>query len=145
MVMAHEIGHVLHRDPVAGLGGGVASLAAMLMLTGNAGTAGSFISTTGGISGLQFTRDMENAADRAAVQALAGRYAHLGGADTLFRLIRKQRKHGTTPKWLQRFLSTHPLDSDRIARIDELAAEFGVPASGEMTPLPDDFQRWLKH
>ena len=38
MVVAHEIAHVLHRDPLAALGGGVASTVALLVLTGNAGS-----------------------------------------------------------------------------------------------------------
>ena len=40
MVMAHEIAHVNHRDPIASLGGGVSSAIAVSMLTGFSGMAG---------------------------------------------------------------------------------------------------------
>ncbi len=143
MVMAHEIAHVVYRDPPAALGGGVTSMAALMVVTGNAGAAGGFISAAGGVTGLNFTRDMENTADAAAVEALAGHYGHLGGADELFRRLQQKRKDGSSPRWMRRFLSTHPLDADRIERIAELAHIAGVPASGQTTALPDEFDQWL--
>ncbi|MEE9321281.1 MAG: M48 family metallopeptidase [Granulosicoccus sp.] len=148
MVMAHEISHVMHRDPVAGLGGGVASMLAMMMLTGNAGTgmAGDVLTRTGVLTSIQFTRRMEMAADNEALPAVYGLYGHVEGAGTLFELVAQE--HGGSgdlaPVWLERFASTHPLDSDRVEAITARAAAQGWPVSGEMTPLPEEFFDWLE-
>jgi predicted Zn-dependent protease len=145
MVMAHEISHVMHRDPIAGLGGGLASMTAMLLMTGNAGTnaASGVLSRAGAVTAMQFTRGMETAADTAALRAMVGTYGHVNGADTLFKLIREEHGDGKLPEWLQRFASTHPLDDDRISRIAAQAKANEWPTGGELTPLPDDFQAWL--
>ena len=86
MVVAHEIAHVLHRDPAAGLGGGLASMLALMALTGNTGTgtAGRLLSQTGTVTQMKFGRDMERSADRAALAAVVGLYGHVAGADELF-------------------------------------------------------------
>ena len=149
MVMAHEISHVLHRDPVAARGGGVASTIALLGLTGNAGTgiAGQLVNQAGMLTGVQFTRSMEIAADDAALNALNGLYGHVNGASTLFELFSASRERSSSQvkktQWLERFLSTHPLDEDRIQRISQHVLDQQWRADGELTPLPAGFQRWL--
>ena len=145
MVLAHEIAHVLHRDPLAGLGGGVASAVALALLTGNAGTgvAGEVLGRAGVLSGMSFTRRMEREADRAALGALVGLYGHTGGAEALFEMVAAQRSERRAPDWLERFTTTHPLDADRIAAIAERAAASGWATTGPLTPLPDDFASWL--
>lgn len=151
MVMAHEIAHVLHRDPAAGLGGGVASALVLAGLTGNAGTgpAASVLSKAGLLTGMQFTRRMEVSADEAAVAAVGGLYGHTGGAAALFRAIAAQRNEGAPPEGsadaniFERFATTHPLDADRIADIGETSAQLELPTEGALTPLPDNFQDWF--
>lgn len=146
MVLAHEIAHVLYRDPVAGLGGGLASVAAIAMLTGNAGSgmAGRVIGQAGVLTGMEFTRRMEREADAQGLAAVASLYGHVAGADTLFRLIAEKRDDDGVPPWLGRFVSTHPLDADRVAEIARLAEASGWSVEGEVTPLPDEFQTWLE-
>jgi len=138
MVMAHEIAHVLHRDPAAGLGGGVASALVLAAVTGSVGTGAATdgLSRTGLLTSVQFTRRMERQADRVASAALAERYGHLHGAATLFEVIQAQRLPSRRPVWLERFTATHPLDADRIRAIEAHAQELGVPLDGPATPLP---------
>lgn len=149
MVVAHEMAHVLHRDPAAGLGGGVASMLALMALTGNGGSslAGRVLNSTGSVTSVQFTRRMENAADVAAINALARLYGHVEGADALFELFDAYRGESGTrsslPQRLQRFLSTHPLDQDRIETIRRIARDSAWATTGPVTPLPDDYARWL--
>lgn len=145
MVLAHEIAHILHRDPIAGLGGGVASAVALAALTGNAGTgvAGDVIGQAGVLGGMEFTRRMEREADRAALAAVAARYGHVAGAEALFELVADRRDDGKVPHWLARFASTHPLDADRIAAIARQAEASGWSSEGPTTPLPADFNDWL--
>ena len=145
MVMAHEIAHVLHRDPVASLGGGVASSLALLALTGGTGsqTAGTLVKV-GNITGMQFTRSMEENADAAALAALNVLYGHVNGASQLFDLFSKARgSKELFPHFLERFLSTHPLDADRVEAIKTRAEGESWFLQGDLTPLPDGFENWL--
>ena len=162
MVVAHEIAHVLHRDPLAALGGGVASTVALLVLTGNAGSAAASeaLNNAGLLTGMSFTRRMERAADEAAVEALGRLYGHVDGAAALFELAAGARGGGESGEGepgegsearggggvrdlFERFASTHPLDVDRIEAIDELARTRGIATEGETTPLPPAFGSWL--
>ncbi|MFK7855775.1 MAG: M48 family metallopeptidase [Granulosicoccus sp.] len=146
MVMAHEISHVLHRDPVAALGGGVVSTVALLGLTGNAGTgmAGRVLSNAGMVTGMQFTRKMEVAADYEALAAVNALYGHVNGAADLFELFKKNRgQTGNAPAWAERFISTHPLDDDRIDAITDRAKAEAWQQEGLLTPLPAEFRKWM--
>ena len=150
MVVAHEISHVVHRDPVAGLGGGLASMAALMALTGNtgAGTVGSLLSKTGMITQMKFSRDMEREADRAALLAVGELYGHVNGADELFKVLEQLSSDDDDgddgdQSPFSAFATTHPLHQERIDAIADLAAENGWAVSGETTPLPDNFSDWL--
>ena len=145
MVMAHEIAHVQHRDPVASLGGGVASSLALLALTGNTGSqTASTLVQVGNITGMQFTRSMEEDADATALAALNALYGHVNGARQLFDLFSKARgSEELFPHFLESFLSTHPLDADRVEVIETRANGQSWFLQGELTALPDDFESWL--
>lgn len=148
MVMAHEIAHVLHRDPVASLGGGIASTIALLGLTGStgAGMAGQVLNNAGLLTSVQFTRKMEVAADKLALQALNAHYGHVAGAAELFELFGDVRGGEESERfpWLERFASTHPLDQDRIEQIERTAEAENWSLTGELTPLPENFGKWLQ-
>lgn len=148
MVMAHEIAHVLHRDPAAGLGGGIATMMALMALTGNtgAGAVGNVLNQTGVITQSKFSRDMERAADRAALAAVVAEYGHVAGADQLFRVLQSKQSSSSTDRnddWFDTFASTHPLSEDRIEAITELAKQNQWSLDGEITPLPVGFREWL--
>lgn len=148
MVMAHELSHVLHRDPVASLGGGVASTIALLGITGTSGTglAGRVLNSAGVITGIQFTRKMEMDADRQALAALNATYGHVNGAAALFEQFSKARPERSglsRPQWMERFFSTHPLDTDRINQISIIAEQEHWVQEGALTPLPAEFSSWL--
>lgn len=144
MVMAHEIAHVLHRDPIASMGGGVVSTIALLGLTGSTGTAGTVLSNAGALTSVQFTRKMEELADKAAIAALNGLYGHVNGAAALFQLFKEARGDNAEPaSWFEGFASTHPRDADRVRDAEEHARAEGWSTSGELTPLPADFIGWM--
>jgi len=146
-VMAHEIAHVQHRDPIAGFGGGIASSVALLAMAGNSGTgpAGKVLNNAGLLTSIQFTRRMEIEADIAALTAVNDVYGHVNGADMLFQVLKsKGASDGKVPEALKRFTETHPALDDRIERISTRTSEEGWDADGEITPLPDDFKNWLR-
>jgi len=144
MVMAHEMAHINHRDPISGVGGGVASMIALSMFTGNSGFTGDLLTQTGTVTATQFTRKMESAADSAALGAVNGLYGHVNGASTLFEIMGKvQSDNKSIPDWLERFAATHPLSKDRVDTIDQMAMHNGWATEGELTPLPESFLNWL--
>lgn len=156
MVVAHEISHVLHRDPIAGLGGGLASMAALMALTGNsgAGKLGDVLGKTGMVTQMKFSRDMERAADKAALFAVGELYGHVEGADQLFRVLEsitgeagdsesREDDLDELASAIDAFTTTHPQHEERINAIYELARENGIPLEGETTPLPEGFADWL--
>jgi len=145
MVVAHEIAHVLHRDPVAGLGGSLASMLAVMALTGNTGTgtAGRILSQTGAVTRMKFGRDMERFADSAALAAVAGLYGHVAGADELFQVLQRKSDTTASENWYATFTSTHPLSDERISSIGSLAQSRGWQTTGDLTPLPVEFSSWI--
>lgn len=155
MVMAHEMSHVLHRDALAGASGGVASMLALMMLTGSTNFSGDVLTQTGSLARLRFSREMESAADRAALNAVAELYGHVAGADTLFRVLQSESdsqpasdEQGDNVEnvrsWLSEFSRSHPLDENRIAQIARIAQENKWSLSGELTPLPKAYRQWLR-
>jgi len=145
MVMAHEMAHINHRDPIASLGGGVASLTAMSMFTGMSGVADRFFTQTYMLTGMQFTRRMESSADKAALGAVNELYGHVNGASALFEVMGDIKGDSeAVPDWLERFAVTHPLSDDRVNAVGTLAEQNGWSSEGTLTPLPEGFSSWLK-
>jgi predicted Zn-dependent protease len=134
MVLAHEIAHVRHRHPIAGLGRSAALGFALMLLGADSGaqSVGSAISQGGTLTMLSFSRGQEEEADATALETLARAYGHVGGADGFFRRVLAQQGSSEPP----RFLSSHPLTAGRIAALADLAARRGWRMAGPLTPLP---------
>jgi len=145
MVMAHEMAHINHRDPITSVGGGVASMIAVSMVTGDTGFAGNVLTNAGVVTGTQFTRRMETAADTAALKAVYGLYGHVNGASSLFEVMGDVKSDNkAVPDWLERFAATHPLSNDRVDAVAQMAQRNGWSVEGELTPLPEAFLDWLE-
>lgn len=141
MVVAHEIAHIKHRDPIVALGRGVA---VGLFLSAVAGTStdnfiSNVITDTGTLTMLGFNRKQERDADAVALEALASYYGHVNGADTLFKeLLELDAEHHIhTPE----FLSTHPLSKDRITNIHTMAKQQGWSLSGNTVTFPESIKQ----
>ena len=135
MVLAHEIAHVQHRDPIMALGRGLTVGLALMSITGNGdgALAQQLLGEVNLLVGLRFSRDAEMAADAAALESLLQHYGHVASADQLFRYL-SQHQGDELLEWF----STHPLHDQRIAKIDQFAADHPV-ARTQTTPLPE----WL--
>ena len=141
MLIAHEIAHVQHRDPIAGIGRGAAIALVVGLLFGNADLA--LLGDAGLYTQLHFNRQMERAADAAALGAINATYGHLGGARDLFVAIQGERARTGTGEPPAIF-NSHPLDRRRLRAIEELARERGWSLDGPVTPLPGGFAEWLR-
>ena len=135
MVLAHEIAHVQHRDPIVALGRGLTIGLALMCITGNGdgALAQQLLGEVNLLVGLRFSRDAETAADAAALESLLQHYGHVASADQLFQYL--QRHQGDE---LMEWFSTHPLHDQRIAMVEQFAEEHRSKRLDTM-PLPD----WL--
>ena len=124
MVLAHEIAHIAHRDPLASIGRGLALQIVYSFLTGRQ-SGSTDIATLGGNVGLMFfSREQEQRADLAAIEALQTSYGHVAGNETLFRLLADQSAEDAEPT-LPAWLLTHPQLEERIDSLRTLADERG--------------------
>jgi predicted Zn-dependent protease len=145
MVVAHEIGHAQHRHPIASLGRGVALAAAVGIFSSAAGSGAieSALGTSGMLTALTFSRAQEEEADDVALARLVGAYGHAGGAVDTFRALREaagEKARAEPPK----FLSTHPLTDQRIARLEAMIATSGWAADGRRVAIPQAVRAALK-
>ncbi len=129
MVLAHEIAHIHARDPISGLGGSASMLVALTLLTGNAAHLSGAFAT---LVQRGYSRRAETAADSAAILALQKLYGHAGGGAAVFETFARYRNEhlGEAPS----LLSTHPLDAERIARLQAAAADWD-PQRQPLRPL----------
>lgn len=140
MLLAHEIAHIEHRDPIESVGRSAGIMAGIAILLGDSPSGA--LGNTGLFTQLYFSREAEAAADRAALAALVALYGHAAGATTLFDILREKREHdrrGEPPA----FFSTHPLDKQRVQAVEEAMAAHGWTRDGATTALPAEFSGWL--
>jgi|SRR5690625_1557786 len=121
MVLAHEIGHVKHRDPIRSLSSGAIFGLLWAVLLGSSGQSAmtQLFGSAGLMTRLKFTRGMEAAADQTALAALRRVYGSDCGAGEFFR---KPQEVGDQPEWSV-FMRTHPLTQDRLVMIGKANAE----------------------
>ncbi len=139
MLLAHEIAHVKHRDPIRGIGRAVVIGLSLSMLSTDAGDAvlDRALSQGATLTILKYSREQERAADDAALDALVALYGHVEGAAALFEVLKNE--HPGAPSL--EFFSSHPLTSDRIKHIAN-----AYPRHAEerrVTELPEGFATWL--
>jgi len=136
MVLAHEIAHIEHRDPIISLGRGVVIALAIASLAGisNSQTLAGLAGNVTSLTLLKFSRDQEARADRDALAAVQAEYGSVSGATALFRLFDQlQRQRGRETPAL---FDTHPHNVDRLAVVQALARQHGWPLTGPSRPLP---------
>lgn len=139
MVLAHEIGHVHHRDPIASVGGALAVAVVLSALAGGADGGSALASWSAGLTQLGFSRQQESAADAAALKALVAHYGHTAGADGFFSAMMKlERIAPDVPE----FFATHPDLHARVQRIRSSAPAAGANAT--LTPVPASVTAWLQ-
>lgn len=111
-VLAHEIGHVRHRDTVTGL---VRQLGLSVVLGGATGNAGGALNS---VLAMSYSRDAERAADAYAIEALAG--AHVSPLPTA-RFFEKLggAAGGEGIERAQSWFASHPVSADREAAFEK--------------------------
>ena len=126
-ILAHEFGHLKHRDHLRGMGRSLValSLGALLGVSEAPDVLG---------SGLQFgesrfSQAQETAADLYALDVLQCRYGHVGGATDFF----ERHKDKDPAKWF--LFASHPELVERIERLNAQSLKRGYPM-GTLLPVP---------
>ncbi len=129
-VLAHEIGHLKHRDPISALAGSMTVTGLLALVSGDIQNLAPHVAN---LVQLGYSRSAEREADEAAVEALRAYYGHAGGAASVFEVLATY-KADTGSAAVPSFLSTHPADADRIARLTAAAADW-TPTGDPLRPL----------
>jgi len=66
----------------------------------------------------------------------------LDGALDLYRVL-QSLSGGENFRSATAFFETHPASRDRLDDLQELANQKSWPLAGKLTPLPENFERWL--
>jgi predicted Zn-dependent protease len=130
MVIAHEIAHIKHRDPIIAMARGisVSFITSTLIGMTNNSLAGGIVGQAGLFTALRFSREQETAADAAALNVLAEVYGHLGGATDLFEILGAE-----STSRVPEFFSSHPRSERRISGVSGRTA---ISENGPLIPLP---------
>ena len=128
-VLAHEIAHVVHRDPMTGwIRREGMSLVLALLFGQEAG--GSVASTlTGAVLDANYTRDQEDRADHTALDLLRENDIRSDGGRAFFERLQKKEPGGTLGSLLT-LVQTHPGSADR-------ADLFGSAETGSQPGIDD--------
>ncbi|UGY12138.1 M48 family metallopeptidase [Bradyrhizobium septentrionale] len=123
-VLAHELGHLRHRDSMRELihNGGTSFLIGLLF--GDITGSGALIFASRSLVTSSYSRDAETNADSFAIETMhrLGRPAKPMG-ELMFRVTGKEGGKGIS------IVSSHPLTEDRLARMSK--ADAGSPAKGQ--------------
>lgn len=135
MVVAHEIAHIKHRDPIVAMGRGITMGVALMSIMGlsDSSVSQQIIGTAGELTALSFSRKQEREADLAALHAVNQHYGHVAAADSIFEHFKSQE--GSLDRLA--LFSTHPLSEERIKAIEHFSKQYPSPATTTTTPLPN--------
>ncbi len=138
MVIGHEIGHIVNRDPLMASGRGAVTVTALALIGGLSqnGVAETVFNLSAQSLLMNFSRQQERRADAHGLLMIEGLYGHRQGADEFFRHALEQNSDAINDSRFVEFFSTHP---GLEARIDKLASAYIDNDSQqiELTPLPE--------
>jgi beta-barrel assembly-enhancing protease len=135
-ILAHELGHIAHRDHLRGLGRGLA-IAIVGGLLGFGGPEQTALPLISGSTSRLFSREQERAADDFAITKVSETFGHLVGADEFFRLVVKENKLSHA---LSGWDSTHPNTEERLQK---LMARRELFSERHKAPVPEvPFAQW---
>lgn len=134
-VLAHEMAHVSERHSLQGMAGRLGLVAIVQMVLGDASALVSLAGeTVAALADLEFSRDLEEEADRGAVEALVAAGIDPRGLLDFFARLSSEEEGALMPA----FLRTHPPTEARRAALETTLA--ALPTVTRRRP-PEDLGR----
>lgn len=130
-VFAHEIGHVVSRDPTRHALRSAGSIGVLGLLLGDFAGGAAVLLLTERLIEANYSQSAETAADILALDLLEKAAIPPGSLGTMFKTF--QDKHGDTAGFASHFLS-HPMLSERIVRAEKAQQE-ALERGFQQTPL----------
>jgi len=130
-VLAHELAHLSHRDHLRALGRGIVLYGLAALLSGDTSALATVLAPVRQLGDANYSRARESAADARALQVLACRYGHAGGATEFFQAL-DAGKDKAIPG--AHYFDSHPAMRARIAAIQAAVAQQGLK-TGAVVPL----------
>lgn len=113
-VLAHEAGHIMHRDHLRGMGRNlILAMSAVLLGFADADALSSLGQTLSRV----YDREQELAADDFALRLTHTIYGHTWGAGELFALLSDQEN--LVDRTMSRLAGTHPPSLDRLRKVQQ--------------------------
>lgn len=139
-IVAHEMSHVAHRDPIAQLARRVCMASLAAVLTGGQGET-LVQGLLADLVTLRYGREAENRADNFAVQLLAG-----AGIDprSYAAALTRIRDTGLKHPGLFRYLDPHSPIDERIAAATQAAESAAAGRAAAWEPVAADWKKLLK-
>lgn len=123
-VLAHEFSHLKNRDHLRGMGRSLLLILASTLLTGSHSDLTQLLLPVQGASVARYSQEREMAADSQALQILACRYGHAGGATEFFDMVKHET--GVSAPGMSHYFSSHPELQARIDNLHRLMQERGI-------------------
>lgn len=119
MILAHELGHFAARDHLRGLGRSFLFFIVANFALGGQSESVKQLMNSSGILQNNYSRQQEFAADKYALNLLAKKYGHVGGATDFFKRLAEKE---SLPQLVQ-YLSTHPASQARVKALERQISE----------------------
>jgi len=120
-VLAHEMAHLSHRDHLRALGRGIVLYGLAALFSGDTSALASVLAPVRQLGDADYSRARESAADARALQVLACRYGHAGGATEFFEALDKGEEIPGS-----HYFASHPAMRERIAALRAAIAQQGL-------------------
>ena len=133
-VLGHELGHFRHRHHLRNLGRGLVLSLVLSAALGNGGlSAAELLELAPMLTDRGFARDQEREADRFGLKLVYHEYGHVAAAGDFFKRLTKPGSR--LGRQLAGYFSTHPMNSERIEALQDIAVELGWTSIGQPRPF----------
>lgn len=130
-VLAHELGHLAHRDHLRALGRGIVLYGLAALVSGDTSSLANVLAPVHQLGEARYSQARESAADALALRVLACRYGHAGGATEFFEALAEKESDDLPGS---HYFASHPALRARIAALQAMIAQGGMK-TGTVTPL----------
>ena len=130
-VLAHELAHLVHRDHLRALGRGIVLYGLAALVSGDTSSLAGVLAPVSQLGEARYSQSREASADALALQVLACRYGHAGGATEFFEALAKNDEDALPGA---HYFASHPAMKARIASIQAMIAQAGM-RTGAVQPL----------